>query len=138
MTSQLTARELRISNLIYKFGEVIPVSLQTLESIVLDWGVYEPIPLSESWLKKFGFEEGNHNWWKITYEAFGDTKDEFDRMCLQHTVEISVNSSSHYASIQNINDDEQGATVNYKIEYVHQLQNLFYALTGKELQITGS
>lgn len=71
--------------------------------------LYQPIPLTEEWLVKFGFEyddiDGNSGYWKLgNFEVvFG----------------------------------EDGCSYNWdlKIEFVHQLQNLVFALTGEELTL---
>jgi hypothetical protein len=70
---------------------------------------YKPIPLTEDWLLKLGFEEMNlHlNWKKRNHQ-----------MILNDGVfRIWLNG------------------YNKEIKYVHQLQNLYYALTGEELTI---
>lgn len=79
---------------------------------------HKPIPLTEEWLIKFGFtkEDGRCVWimklpdFDATLQQWGDNK------------EISVCRSGiaayHVAS-----------------NYVHQLQNLYFALTGKELEL---
>jgi hypothetical protein len=67
----------------------------------------KPIPLTEGWLKKLGFEKALNGWW-----------DETENWCC------------------NNNDFYLGAKMFLaKVDYVHQLQNLYFALTGKELTI---
>jgi hypothetical protein len=71
----------------------------------------ELIPLTEEWLVKFGFE---------TYK--------FDHKENQYRLKdrlVVVRNESFY---------DYGSSV--KVDYVHQLQNLFFALTGEELTIT--
>lgn len=81
-------------------------------------GSFEPIPLTEEWLLKFGFE--NHiinehtiyqnNWKKgfltILWRKYG----------------------TYY-------DFSTGRFIIGSISFVHQLQNLYFALTGEELTI---
>jgi hypothetical protein len=77
---------------------------------------YQPIELTEEWLLKFGFKQikPNHYWFK-------------DKNSLRFSL---IDNNLHCS----IGDDEYG--VLYKmIKYVHELQNLYYALTNQELII---
>lgn len=75
-----------------------------------------PIPLTEEWLVKFGFEYSH----RLGSRSFYNIVNLY--------IEISVpNSSVYYTSKQEL--------ICY-IEYVHQLQNLYFALTGEELELT--
>ena len=75
---------------------------------------WKPIPITEQWLLDFGFEHQNDVWFKFSAQnVFIHLSYGFDGWGLW--------------------DDEYGA-VRYGInKYVHQLQNLYYALTGEEL-----
>jgi len=66
----------------------------------------KPIPLTEEWLLKFGFVKDkltNYDWYKGDFE-----------ICLPSYFKYK---ESHI----------------HNIKHVHQLQNLYHALTGKEL-----
>lgn len=75
----------------------------------------EGIPLTEEWLLKFRFNkktvDGVHNdifeWFKIQSEKGG----------------FEYGFENYQLSIPNV-----------RLHYVHQLQNLYFALTGKELE----
>lgn len=110
--------ELRIGNLIHvpSTGQSIPVT-----AINMDLGVWvnrslgvlgfdqiEPIPLTEEWLLKFGFEKVEHTFWIIGLAVHNNTPREFYVLY------------------------EQNRTI---ITSVHQLQNLFFALCGEELNL---
>jgi len=119
----MEARELRIGNYIgYKevdlnVGQEIIKQYQcTINDIAeIERGNicnrYSPIPLTEEWLVRFGFE---------VYE--------FDHKASQYR---------HGNRLLVIRDDncfyDYGADVNVK--YVHQLQNLYFSLTNEELTI---
>jgi len=84
------------------------------------WDNFTPIPLTEEWLLKFGWvwnEETN------SYEKYpnGDA-----RMHLQFRDVSNSYSMFNYVLKALIAD---------RIWYVHQLQNLYFALTGNELNI---
>jgi hypothetical protein len=90
---------------------VIPETFQGIERLEY----FQGIPLTEEWLVKFGFEKSDGDYyWKVTDEldfAFG----------------VSFTGSSW--RIRNV-ISKIGCV------YVHQLQNLYFALTGAELMIT--
>lgn len=69
--------------------------------------VVSPIPLTEEWLLKFGFEK-KRDFFHLDYESF----------C------IFLDKKGYYTHIN---------CGNLYIKHVHQLQNLYFALTGKEL-----
>ncbi len=77
----------------------------------------EPIPLTDEWLVKFGLDQGGYDFYFWTKET--------------PTGLFSING-----------DPESGYGVRYNneieppLEYVHQLQNLYFALTGEELTIS--
>ena len=94
-----------------EFKGLVPIKLMHLK----------PIPLTEDWLEKFGFE--------LTYES------KF-RRCFDLDTSIGFLSFNFSKVIQE-KDNVSIASLNLKwasLKYVHQLQNLYFALTGKELQ----
>lgn len=98
------------AKIIYK-GEVnVEVSsrLSLIEFIRL-----EPIPLTEEWVKKFGFIKTFENPF-IDYEW-------------QHGWYTMSNELEPYLGRY---------TNEAPFKYVHQLQNLYFSLTGEELQLT--
>ena len=78
-----------------------------------------PIPLTEEWLLKFGFE----------YNAFYSN----------YKIKAGDywNSMQFYEGEWNYNSDDSDAGCYYltTIKYVHQLQNLHFAINGEELTI---
>ena len=78
---------------------------------------YEPIPLTEEWLIKLGFE-------KLT-----DSNDGFKNTTYTYTKGISF--IVYFDGVRLSTNFWMG---NEK-HYVHQLQNLFYVLSGEELKL---
>ena len=76
-----------------------------------------PIPITVSWLIKFGFEK----------EADGDSYDYF--------LEIGANCFYCYWSTDGSLDHIYLEGFDVEIKHVHQLQNLYFALTGEELTL---
>ena len=127
----MKANELRIGNWYGEFGipkQVYPmliVKLSQIEQankIAID---VEDIPLTEEWLMKFEFEKH-------------PTKDYYYHDCGEYVIRVVMNAfsgtidndSSWFISIQT-GFASQPVTLVRK--YVHQLQNLYHALTGEEL-----
>lgn len=78
----------------------------------------KPVPLTEEWLVKFGFEKNESSaQFMVEYSDFG--------------VRISEESFSKWESgFYHFGEYHLLA----EIEFVYQLQNLYFALTGKELK----
>lgn len=73
--------------------------------------VFNPIPLTEEWLIKFGFE-WNHGDWII------------------NDVRISECEENEGETVFKI---QLSHSIEKQIEHVHQLQNLYFSLTNEEL-----
>lgn len=117
--------ELRIGNYILsvdkKVGSVISLAKEgvgiMITELLFSYEFYEkvrPIPLTEEWLLKFGFV-------KL------DTSDIF--YILGYNMQLKVSECLNMVAWHNL------MLHDVKIEYVHQLQNLYFALTGEELKI---
>ena len=104
----MDAKELRIGNLVEKGNELFEADFITIKMA----NNYNPIPLTEEWLLKFGFdkrEDGDFNLFKHSEVDIIIDKDFSSWMC--DGINFSVNN----------------------IRYVHKLQNLYFALMGEEL-----
>ena len=77
-----------------------------------------PIPLTEKWLLKFGFEETEKRTWELS--QIGNDID----LC------ISLNDGKGTAILW-----QADPIYIQNIDNIHQLQNLFFALTGEELKV---
>ena len=121
----MKANELRIGNTLkyYKSDDTFNVTVHDIGIIHTFEGKEncpEPIPLTEEWLVKFGF-------WKeqtTTGEIFG----------------IYVKGRIDIEEVTSKGDEWElcvsgGVRTGAKLKYVHQLQNLYFALTGEELTI---
>jgi hypothetical protein len=116
--------DLRIGNLVLSKG--VPVQIEEImwETVRYCFGEFpidyvEPIPLTEEWLLKFGFYETT----KEHYVSGLYTLNKPDGFYINK-------ETMCYCDI-----DYEGTTNDrIKIQYVHQLQNLYFALTGKELK----
>ena len=156
----MKATELRIGNLVYytaksafylkKDGDIIPFPEKEFEVRVLITSIseniigvtnkglilygaiidesvdilkLEPVPLTEEMLLKAGFikefnsgcDERDHN----SYYYSGKE--------INLTIDFELGSSDHLYECLSV-------TGSQKLKYVHQLQNLYFALTGEELK----
>lgn len=124
----MEANELRIGNYLYPFkdqahkvvgivGNLIGLEFEFNMVIQDDIKNIEPIPLTEEWLIKFGFRPNKHGYI-------------FDTFRVKNLV-----TGFFYGYIPVFLDGEEEDIEDVQIKYVHQLQNLYFALTGKELTI---
>lgn len=142
----MNANELRIGNLVEckVFGDtytdrfphygknVFPVFSACKYFVKIDIGfdalrkveIHEvkPIPLTEEWLLKFGFKKVNDNF--ITIESHHYENKNCWIYLIADGFELELNTLS----------ERNNLCRTYK--YVHQLQNLYFALTGEELTIS--
>jgi hypothetical protein len=80
---------------------------------------YEPIPLTEQWLLDFGFEISYSSNFRLRFDYNKNTKFGFD---YSHTADKSIEGFRYIGTY-------------IKCDYVHQLQNLYFALTNEELTL---
>lgn len=109
----MKANELRLGNWIKDGNEYEQVTSDHIKCAESGRCEYDPIPINKKWLEKFGFK----------YSEFEDLhqKNGYD-------IDIEENLYCHFYIA------EYGDW--YKdIEYVHEFQNLYFALTGEELTI---
>ena len=125
----INANELRIGNIIYLGVVKEPIIVKGInpESPVLLNA--EPIPLDEEWLLKFGFNhfpEMIHEFRKDTDCGFNISLSKMPyRWCFYR----------HECPLSSSYDNDKGTYITDRFKYVHQLQNLYFALTGEELTI---
>jgi len=123
----MTASELRIGNWVDVLGisrEVLGIS----NKLRPDCGYYEfsgliplkgihinPIPITEEWLLKFGFKDVfNEGWFQIN--------------------DFWIQSNSGDIWLGTKTNTWRSLKLNVSVKRVHQLQNLYFALTGEELK----
>ena len=111
----MKANELRIGNLVYCVDEVSDVDVSVLEMIDDGFGEWSPIPLTEEWLLRMGFEKhilDGRRCYSLQYDD-RETLDIYEANGLFYF----VHSGGTSAFIQSL----------------HHLQNLYHIVTSKEL-----
>jgi len=131
------AKELRIGNLVdlgNRIAKIIEIGhlscvvadLEETQDTIEDYERIKPIPLTEEWLYKFGFadiDKHDHD-----YNTYTDSNHDY---YLQSDVR---RKDGKYTILDNSFDDLRDFTM-IDISYVHQLQNMYFALTGEELTL---
>lgn len=126
----IKANELRIGNLLFADEEILKLSeikqgyakepydlcMEYESGMFGDFNIEEcaPIPLTEEWLLRFGFEQGFNT---VPYFF----KKDFYLQIYTYNAPAFHLKCCHCGVIHNT------------INYVHQLQNLYFALTNNEL-----
>lgn len=109
----MNLKELRIGLWVYLFGDAVQLTDDHLVYLLARNSTPEPIPLTEDWLLKFGFV------FKLTGNEVYDQIWEFDQFKIWQHDEGFCHSFHHGGDL----------------DYVHQIQTLYFALTGEELTI---
>jgi hypothetical protein len=117
----MKTNELRIGNFIYA-KEIETIKAIGIENYIwfdkernLSVELCEPIPLTEEWLEKNGFERKGLNGYLTIFTPCGK----------------GLVFKDNYFIFA-------GVTIETPIKYIHQLQNLYFALTGEELTISNA
>jgi hypothetical protein len=113
----IQANELRIGNLVNIGEQANILELVDFADMYENNTLvhYQPIPLTEDWLLKFGFETWHKRDWDIGGVGDGQL--------------LTVTTYAKNPIVRVWNQDI------IHINYVHQLQNLYFALTGTELEL---
>ena len=110
----MKAEELRIGNLVHDVlnNNAKRINQENLCDFANGYVSFEPIPLTEEWLLKFGFDETIVEGYPIYQSDKGFIVEYYKDESVFLILDFEV-----------------------RIKYVHQLQNLYFALTGLELTI---
>jgi len=130
----MKAQELRIGNYLKK-DVVVKIDAKIIFDIWIEAEDYEPIPITEEWVLKFGGEmydylvdddedDEENNFTFIEYKLILKNK----RYC--YTVGSCPNGFFDFCLCLTWHRDP---ILLITIKYVHELQNLYFALEGEEL-----
>ena len=109
----MKANELRIGNIINHITGEITVKSDDFEHIEKDPCEYMDVELTEDWLIRFGYDKYGLNSFYIYNGFFVEWDKKTNKWDCYRNPDLDICS----------------------IKYVHQLQNLYFALTGDELKI---
>ena len=118
----IKANELRIGNKVDYYGNIVTINyindtdVGFSDYVPFDYPLFDdinPIPITEEWLLRVGFKNDDDGY----------------NLGLDNVLVIEF--IEDYAQLATI---EGGFSTGIDIHYIHQLQNLYYALTGEELK----
>jgi hypothetical protein len=126
MKKELQSKDLRIGNLVYDYFReiIVDVKLNVLRSIETNERcLYKPIPLTKDWLMKFGF----------VFKVMGIS----GAVCTRHTGHWYKNGKPYFAGCNGKDNFDIFLQFGEGVEivFIHELQNLYFALTGEELEL---
>jgi len=136
----MNANELRIGNLIQKNGKIHYTNNLTIRDIfhlsIDDTDNFEPIPINEDWLLKFEFEKVKNKDKEDLREYIGHTAQKAKYAIFD--TDIFITKVDKRGLLWRSIDCDFMVLFYHKsipIKYLHQLQNLYFALTDIELEI---
>jgi len=146
----MKASELRMNNIIGWYEpnqELLPVKVNGIVGQMIyakvndsfqqcheNYQSWKPIPLTEAWLFKLGFYQNERGRWvqkgldkfepeyALFYSVYSESENLFDMWRIEHH-DKECGQDEYRDCHQYLN----------RINYVHQLQNIWFALSGKEL-----
>lgn len=120
--------ELRIGNAILMNGKILFMDVRLFHAVIHGFHGYdpEPVPITEEWLVKAGFNNNRFGGFEKEHVLSNGCK-------IKYRVGMGSIPALGYSVY------EGGNTISYgNMIYVHQLQNLYFALTGKEIDNANS
>jgi hypothetical protein len=118
----IKANELRIGNKVDYYGNIVTINyindtdVGFSDYVPFDYPLLDeinPIPITDEWLVRLGFEEDGPEWYWLS------VKDKLTSIGYSYSIKRQV---IDFCEIE------------ITITHVHQLQNLYFALTGEELK----
>jgi len=127
----ITKQEIRIGNIINQ-GKIDCIHPQCVEVITeiksrkfIDFYEAEPILLRREYFQNFGFTKYGDKNYLIDIVEMG-----LQKLVITFSDEIIVSIADYYSK-----DEKVMILGHVKIKYVHHLQNLYFTLTGQELNL---
>lgn len=111
-------KQLRIGNLVLSNGTTSIVDRidQTKQA--------DPMPITEEFLQRFGFKmDDNYNYWTSIVTHYLEL------------IRVRGDYYPIYAEIGELSHQEEQRVSLRSIRYIHELQNLYFTLTGQELEL---
>ena len=125
----MKANELRIGNWVklkdsdpienYQISQIYERGVNS-GSVGMLYDIIEPIPLTEEWLEQFGFDKDGFKQCEFTNWGIKVKKDQ--HAISEHNWIVFHGFMNQFSEIASL-------------KHVHHLQNLYFALTGEELEI---
>jgi hypothetical protein len=139
----IKANELRLGNLVYSPDLLGDIEIARVYSITLadvmvqgkeikhavGMEILEPIPLTTEWIERFCFRLNDPQW----TDKNGSTGKTFDTLHPRNFDVFQDDEDGKFYRVIDCSEYDEHLHLDIEIEHVHQLQNLYFALTGEEL-----
>lgn len=136
----ISIKDLRVGNKIIfiicdindsKLDEYREITVTSSDYIFIEENhtLFKPIPITKEWLLKFGFEKKDDLTFSLKNEQKGYIN-EFE-FFFEPNEEVCITYRQFYPFLK-----ETDSVFLRNLEYVHQLQNLYFALTGEDLEVS--
>lgn len=121
----MKANELRIGNWVRLREHDAFIQIEQYQLCESELINVQPIPLTEDWFEKWEFYKDGEYWSKGIFDY---------KYCFKYR-DWANNWAFYqeYTDSTDPKDDGIKYPISFDIHYVHQLQNLYFALTGEEL-----
>ena len=121
----MNANELRIGNYLYNDGVLVKIDARSIFDIWDNKGLknYTPIPLSEKWIEKIGFSVINES---SAGKRYG------------YVIDGVFSSDLTFTFWKTTKEAGKFFRRDLELKSIHQVQNLYFALTGKNLFISNA
>jgi len=124
----MKANELRVNNWVnvtdkdYQITQILERGINC-GIVGAMYDIVKPIPLTEEWLERFGFEDLSKERYSNYYKNNGKV----------WILNVTIGTENWWCGSPS---DINGKSKHLRnVEFVHQLQNLYFALTGQELEL---
>lgn len=118
----MEAKDLRVGNLVIgRIGIPVEVGVHALVKLQEGEPGYDPIPLTSDWLFKLGFEDNGLSFSNCNIYERDDLR-------------ILVNRAHKDFAFTHKNISPPSLSMR-TVKYVHELQNIVFAITGKEFEV---
>jgi hypothetical protein len=127
----IKAIDVRIGNYAIYEGKIYKLSAASILDLSRNEGKeFEAIPITEDWLLKFGFTniDQTNIYVKSMHKIGGEKLKSIAVYIDEENYTVAI--VDYYAGV------EKTDLLHLDYEYVHQLQNLYYALTGLDLSVS--
>jgi len=134
--NDMTANELRIGNIVdlgSRIAKIIDIShlsctvadLEETQDTIEDYGRVQGLILTDEWFEKWGFYKDGEYWSMGIFDY---------KYCFKYR-DWANNWAFYqeYTDSPDSNDDGKKYPISFDIQYVHQLQNIWFALLHEEI-----
>ena len=133
----MNSKDLRIGNYVKLNNDIDVIqsvgqwcyTVRTIEENPVS--ILKPIPLTEEWLIKFGFDKNDKNRWQINGHSYAIYWYSYVATGDNHQMYRLEYHNTDYGKDE-YQDCHQMAD---RLKHVHSLQNLYMCLTGEELKL---